>query len=453
MLTSRRPDATRPDRRPRAGAGRGDRRPAPVARRRAGGPPRATRPSPSSAAASGRRPRVPAAWPRRCEPCRWSWTSPRRPPATSARSRGSSTSPTPSASSPVPCSSRGTGPSGCATWPSGSSGCSPSGWRSPRTRSASPMWASTTSPGSGGVEVGGRDVLPELLAEHGDALAERIELPRALLDGLGVIPSYYLRYFYAHDAVVAEQRRERDPSRRRCRDRTRSCSTHVCRPRARGQARSPRPARRRLLLTGRGRAARVAAGRPTTAAATPLLVNVRNGEHAPLPARRRVIETVCDVAAAGARPLPVPAARPLLAGLVAHVARTTRNWPSTPPSMAVGTASRRCPAGPSAGRPVGSGRAPHRRAPRGQPDVPAVGVGRVTGPPDVVVAVDGGGSKTDVAVAGLDQRRRPWPAPGARCSHHDIGPDRAVRVVDASVTAALAAANLDVDESCMPAAT
>ena len=51
----------------------------------------------------------------------------------------------------------------------------------------------------------GRDVLPELLAEHGDQFAEDAGVPRRLLDELGAIPSYYLRYFYAHDAVLTEQ--------------------------------------------------------------------------------------------------------------------------------------------------------------------------------------------------------------------------------------------------------
>jgi 6-phospho-beta-glucosidase len=51
----------------------------------------------------------------------------------------------------------------------------------------------------------GRDVLPEILAEHGDELAAGLDLPRRLLDELGVVPSYYLRYFYAHDEVLHEQ--------------------------------------------------------------------------------------------------------------------------------------------------------------------------------------------------------------------------------------------------------
>ncbi len=56
------------------------------------------------------------------------------------------------------------------------------------------------------VRLDGRDVLADLLAQHGDELAEEVELPRRLLDELGAIPSYYLQYFYAHDRVLAEQR-------------------------------------------------------------------------------------------------------------------------------------------------------------------------------------------------------------------------------------------------------
>jgi 6-phospho-beta-glucosidase len=52
----------------------------------------------------------------------------------------------------------------------------------------------------------GEDVLSTLLAEHGDELAEELELPRRVLDDLGAIPSYYLHYFYAHDRVLEEQR-------------------------------------------------------------------------------------------------------------------------------------------------------------------------------------------------------------------------------------------------------
>jgi len=53
----------------------------------------------------------------------------------------------------------------------------------------------------------GEDVLPGLIAEHGEELAGSSHVPREALEELGAVPSYYLRYFYAHDLVLAEQRR------------------------------------------------------------------------------------------------------------------------------------------------------------------------------------------------------------------------------------------------------
>jgi 6-phospho-beta-glucosidase len=52
----------------------------------------------------------------------------------------------------------------------------------------------------------GADVLPELLAEHAQTLAEQVDLTPRLLGELGVVPSYYLHYFYRHDEVLAQQR-------------------------------------------------------------------------------------------------------------------------------------------------------------------------------------------------------------------------------------------------------
>ena len=59
------------------------------------------------------------------------------------------------------------------------------------------------------VDVAGEDVLPTLLEQHRDQLAANLELPPSLLDTLRAVPSYYLRYFYMHDAVVEEQRHDR----------------------------------------------------------------------------------------------------------------------------------------------------------------------------------------------------------------------------------------------------
>ncbi len=57
------------------------------------------------------------------------------------------------------------------------------------------------------VLVNGRDRLPELLAAHGAQIVDMTAQPAGVLRELGAVPSYYLRYFYCHDAVVAEQRR------------------------------------------------------------------------------------------------------------------------------------------------------------------------------------------------------------------------------------------------------
>ena len=50
-----------------------------------------------------------------------------------------------------------------------------------------------------------RTCCPTLLAGHADEIAADIGLPGELVRRLGVVPSYYLRYFYAHDEVVREQ--------------------------------------------------------------------------------------------------------------------------------------------------------------------------------------------------------------------------------------------------------
>ena len=54
--------------------------------------------------------------------------------------------------------------------------------------------------------VDGVDRLPELLDRHGASIAEDLRLPVEQLRELGAVPSYYLRYYYAFDEVLAEQR-------------------------------------------------------------------------------------------------------------------------------------------------------------------------------------------------------------------------------------------------------
>jgi 6-phospho-beta-glucosidase len=58
------------------------------------------------------------------------------------------------------------------------------------------------------VRVDGVDRLPGLLDEEGDAIADDVGMPVELLRALRAIPSYYLRYYYRFDTVLADQRRD-----------------------------------------------------------------------------------------------------------------------------------------------------------------------------------------------------------------------------------------------------
>lgn len=54
--------------------------------------------------------------------------------------------------------------------------------------------------------VDGVDRLPELLQRDGATIAKDLRLPVDVLRDMGAVPSYYLRYYYAFDEVLAEQR-------------------------------------------------------------------------------------------------------------------------------------------------------------------------------------------------------------------------------------------------------
>lgn len=55
------------------------------------------------------------------------------------------------------------------------------------------------------------DVLPRILDDHLEEIAQEVRLPAQLISLQHAVPSYYLRYFYAHDVVLREQRAQ--PSR------------------------------------------------------------------------------------------------------------------------------------------------------------------------------------------------------------------------------------------------
>jgi 6-phospho-beta-glucosidase len=160
----------------------------------------------------------------------------------------------------------------------------------------------------------GEDVLPRLLAEHGGAIAEDIRLPQVLLDRLGVIPSYYLSYYYRHDEVVAELKTK--PSRAA---EVAAMETELLRLYA-DPALDEKPA----LLAKRGGAFYSEAA---VALASSLLndtgqvqvVNARNNGTLPFLPDDAVIEVQAKVDASGVAPLPVAPLDPLFAGLVAGV--------------------------------------------------------------------------------------------------------------------------------------
>lgn len=74
-----------------------------------------------------------------------------------------------------------------------------------------------------------------------------------------------------------------------------------------------------------------------------------------------------------------------------------------------------------------------------------MGLSDTGGSAGFVVAVDGGGSKTDVAVAQIGSGEVIARNQGPGCSQHDLGPERASRVIDETVEAALAAAGVAAD--------
>jgi 6-phospho-beta-glucosidase len=169
------------------------------------------------------------------------------------------------------------------------------------------------------VRVDGRDVLPELLVEHGDALAEQAGVPRRLLDRLSAIPSYYLHYYYLHDAVLEEQ-------------------LHGV-PRASEVAeierellelyRNPALKTKPALLERRGgayysEAAVQLIAALATGSGDTQVVDVRNSGTLAGLGDDDVVEVPAQIDADGATPLPQPPLAPELLGLVQHVAAYER---------------------------------------------------------------------------------------------------------------------------------
>ncbi|HXJ63622.1 MAG TPA: 6-phospho-beta-glucosidase [Actinomycetota bacterium] len=166
------------------------------------------------------------------------------------------------------------------------------------------------------VRVDGADVLPDLLEGRADEIADEVSLPGDLLRLLGAIPSYYLRYYYAADEVLAEEQAEGHRPRA---EEVASIERDLL-----DQYRDPALDRKPDRLSERG-------GSFYSEAAVRLMaslhagtgdvqeVNVRNRGALPSLADDDVVEIPARIDRDGAHPQPLAPLAPELLGLVEHV--------------------------------------------------------------------------------------------------------------------------------------
>ncbi len=292
------------------------------------------------------------------------------------------------------------------------------------------------------VYLDGRDVLGDVVASHGEALAHEVGLPARLMERLGAIPSYYLRYFYAEREVLQEQ--------------------SVIPPRAETVAdierrllelyRDPALAEKPALLDQRGGAYYSEAAIQLLASLTTdsddvQVVDVRNtGTLAGL-ADDDVVEVPARIRSSGPMPLRQDPLAPELLGLVAHVAAYERLAATAARSGDVEAARLALLANPlvrewkladglleglvtsSTRAAVKPTRARKRNATVLEHDE------------RVALAVDGGALKTDLALVGTSGRLLAL-ARGGGSSPHQIGLDGCVALLGGLLAEAVASAGL-----------
>ena len=164
------------------------------------------------------------------------------------------------------------------------------------------------------VFVDDKDVLPGLLATQLGEVASHTGMPAEFVRHLGMVPSYYLHYYYAHDAVVASQRGAV----------TRAEEVAQLEAELLGLYADPELDRKPAQLAQRG-------GAWYSEAAVDLLVSLRgdrrdvqvvntvNGTTLPFLPEDAVVEVPAVIGSGGAAPLPVDPVHPLLRGLISHV--------------------------------------------------------------------------------------------------------------------------------------
>jgi 6-phospho-beta-glucosidase len=167
-----------------------------------------------------------------------------------------------------------------------------------------------------GIRLDGEDVLPTLLSdEHAERVARATGLPAALVQRLGTVPSYYLHYFYEHDAVVEDQRRS--TSRAEVVSEIEAELLHLYAD----ETLDEKPE----LLKQRGGAGyseaafELIASLLGSAGEGRHVINLRNDGALPFLADDAVVEVPAVVAPDGVRPVPLPELTGLERGLVAHI--------------------------------------------------------------------------------------------------------------------------------------
>jgi 6-phospho-beta-glucosidase len=166
-----------------------------------------------------------------------------------------------------------------------------------------------------GVRVDGEEVLSRLVGEHVARVAPATGLPPDLVRRLGVVPSYYLHYFYDHDRVVEHQRRHRSRAEEVAEIERQLLELYA------DETVDEKPE----LLARRG-------GAYYSEAAVELLsslfgrnpnrrhvVNLRNRGTLPFLPDDAVVEVPAQVDAEAVTPMPMPDLDPVERGLVAHV--------------------------------------------------------------------------------------------------------------------------------------
>ena len=161
------------------------------------------------------------------------------------------------------------------------------------------------------VHVDGIDVLPALLEQRADLVAEETELPADLIRALRAIPSSYLRYYYATDRVLEEQRRGH----------TRAREVMEIERTLLDLYRDPTLDEKPALLAERGGAFYIEAAAELIASlhadvGDVQVVDVRNDGAIPDLPDDAVVEVPARIDGEGAHPLPLASLAPEMLGLV-----------------------------------------------------------------------------------------------------------------------------------------